>query len=125
MKSIEVELVYNFAKSKNYNVKLEEFMNIEDRMKIGEEDTDFDMTRSQLTITEERSQIVSFSNHIYKIGTSLVVRKDTITLTILDNEYNTIPDNKDKLLHKFGNKTVTWVCTFSNIYNYLNIKMLN
>ena len=122
IKGIEVDLLYQFAKSKNYNVDLVEFMNTEDRMKIGEKDSDFDITGGQFTITEERSQTVSFSNPIYKVGTSLVVRtdskKDTIKLTILDKEYNQIPSNKAKLLSKVGNKTVTSLCTFPDIYNY-------
>ena len=122
IKGIEVDLLYQFAKSINYNVDLVEFMNSGDRMKIGEKDSDFDITGGQFTITEERSQTVSFSNPIYKVGTSLVVRtdskKDTIKLTILDKEYNQIPDNKAKLLSKVGNKTVTSLCTFPDIYNY-------
>lgn len=122
IKGIEVDLLYQFAKSKNYNIDLVEFVNSEDRMKIGEKDSDLDITGGQFTITEERSQTISFSNPIYKVGTSLVVRtdvkKDTMKLTILDKEYNQIPDNKAKLLSKVGNKTVTSLCTFPDIYNY-------
>ena len=44
LKGIEADLLYQFAKSKNYNVNLVEFMNSEDRMKIGEKNTDFDIT---------------------------------------------------------------------------------
>ena len=43
IKGIEVDLIYQFAKSKNYNVDLVEFKNTEDRMKIGEKDTDFNI----------------------------------------------------------------------------------
>ena len=122
IKGIEVDLIYNFAKSKNYNVELVEFLKSEDRMKIGEKGTDLDITGGQFTITEERSQTVSFSNPIYKVGTSLVVRrdikKDTVNLAILDNEFNPISDNKATLLHKVGNKTVKSLCAFPSTYNY-------
>ena len=122
IKGIDADLLFQFAKSKNYNVNLIEFMNAEDRMKIGENNTDFDITGGEFTITEERSKTISFSNPIYKIGTSLVVRKDskidTMELSIFDNEYNKIPDNKAKLISKVGDKTVTSLCTFPNIFNY-------
>ena len=120
IKGIEVDLIYQFAKSKNYNVDIVEFFNAEERFKIVEKDSDFNITGGQFTITEERSQIVSFSNPIYKIGTSLVVRTDSkidaIKLTILDKEFNEIPDNKAKLLSKVGNKTVTSLCAFPDFY---------
>ena len=120
IKGIEVDLIYQFAKSKNYNVDIVEFFNAEERFKIVEKDSDFNITGGQFTITEERSQIVSFSNPIYKVGTSLVVRTDskidTIKLTILDKEFNEIPDNKAKLLSKVGNKTVTSLCAFPDFY---------
>ena len=122
IKGIDADLLFQFAKSKNYNVNLIEFMNAEDRMKIGENNTDFDITGGDFTITEERSKTISFSNPIYKIGTSLVVRKDskidTMELSIFDNEYNQIPDNKAKLISKVGDKTVTSLCTFPDIFNY-------
>ena len=129
IKGIEPELIYLFARSKNYNVDLVQFINANERMKIGEEDTDFDITGGEFTITEERAKTISFSNPIYKIGTSLVVRKDivkdTMKLTILDKEYNQIPDNTAKLYSKVGDKTVTSSCAFPDIYNYtLNIKCI-
>lgn len=120
IKGIEVDLIYQFAKSKNYNVDIVEFFSAEERFKIVEKDSDFNITGGHFTITEERSQIVSFSNPIYKIGTSLVVRTDSkidaIKLTILDKEFNEIPDNKAKLLSKVGNKTVTSLCAFPDFY---------
>ena len=122
IKGIDADLLFQFAKSKNYNVNLIEFMNAEDRMKIGENNTDFDITGGEFTITEERIKTISFSNPIYKIGTSLIVRKDskidTMKLSIFDNEYNQIPDNKAKLISKVGDKTVTSLCTFPDIFNY-------
>ena len=43
---------------------------------------------------------------------------DTMELSIFDNEYNKIPDNKAKLISKVGDKTVTSLCTFPDIFNY-------
>jgi len=61
-------LIYEFAKSKNYNVDLVIFVNIEDRMKIGEKDSDLDIVGGDFTITEERAKTVTFSNPTYKVG---------------------------------------------------------
>ena len=47
-------------------------MNAEDRLKIGEKDTDFNITGGDFTMTEERVKIISFSNPMYKTGNSLV-----------------------------------------------------
>ena len=123
VKGIEAELIYEFAKSKNYNVDLVILINTEDRMKIGEKDTDLNITGGDFTITEERAKTISFSNTIYKIGTSLIVRrdikKDTMKLDLFDNEYNKIPDNIAKLYSKVGNKTLTSFCAFPDIYDYI------
>ena len=122
VKGLDVELIYEFAKSKNYNVDLVIFVNIEDRMKIGEKDSDLDIVGGDFTITEERAKTVTFSNPTYKVGTSLVVRrdmrKDTMKLSLFDGEYNKIPDNKAKLYSKVGDKTLTSFCAFPDIYNY-------
>jgi len=39
-------------------------------------------------------------------------------LSLFDGEYNKIPDNKAKLYSKVGNKTLTSICAFLDIYNY-------
>ena len=122
IKGFEVDLLYEFARSKNYNIDLVVFTNADDRMKIGEENTDFNITGGDFTITEERSKNISFSNPIYKMGTSLVVRrdikKDTMKLALFDSEYNKVPDNTAKLYSKVGNKTLTSFCAFPDKYNY-------
>ena len=122
IKGVEVDLLYEFARSKNYNIDFVVLTNSEDRMKVGEKDTDFDITGGQFTITEERAKNISFSDPIYNLGTALVVRKDikkdTVKLTLFDKEYNQIPDNKAKLYSKVGNKTVTSFCAFPNAFDY-------
>ena len=47
-------------------------------MKIGEIDTDFNISEVYFTITEERARTISFSNPLYKIGTSLVIKRRII-----------------------------------------------
>ena len=108
VKGIEAELIYEFAKSKNYNVDLVILINTEDRMKIGEKDTDFNIIGGHFTITEERAKTITFSNPIY-----------TMKLDLFDNEYNKIPDNTAKLYSKVGNKTLTSFCAFPDIYDYI------
>ena len=36
----------------------------------------------------------------------------------MDNEYNQIPDKNAKLISKVGNKTVTSLCAFPDVFNY-------
>ena len=123
LKGIDAELIYEFEKSKNYNVDLVIFINAEDRMKIGEDDSDLNLTGGDFTITEERAKTISFCNPTYKIGTSLIIRrdikKDTMKLSFFDGVYNKIPDNKAKLYSKVGNKTLTSFCAFPDIYDYI------
>ena len=120
-KGIDMDLLYQFAKSQNYSVNLIKFTNSSDRMKIGEKDTDFDITGGEFSITEKRAETVSFSDPYFKLGIALVVRtgskKDTMKLTIFDHEYNEIPDNKAKVYAKVGNKTLTSLCAFPNTFN--------
>ena len=122
IKGFDADLIYKFAKSKNYNVDLVILTNTEDRMKIGEKDTDFNIIGGHFTITEERAKTITFSNPIYKEGTSLIIRrdikKDTMKLALFDGEYNKIRNNKAKLYSKVGNKTVTSLCAFPDIYDY-------
>jgi len=98
-------------------------MKSEDRMKIGEENADFDITGGHFTITEERAKTISFFNPVYKIGTSLIMRtdskKDTMKLALFDGEYNKFSDNKARLYYKVGNKTVISFCAFPDIFDYI------
>ena len=116
-----MDLLYQFAKIKNYNVNLIKFTNPSDRMIIGEKDTDFDIIGGEFSITEKRAETVSFSDPYFKLVIALVVRtdskKDTMKLTIFDHEYNEIPDNKAKVYAKVGNKTLTSLCAFPNTFN--------
>jgi ABC-type amino acid transport substrate-binding protein len=116
-KGFEIDLLYQFAKSQKYNVDFVELMTTSERMNL----EDYDITGGSFTITEERAKSISFSDPIFKIGTALVVRtdskKDKMKLTIYDNEYNEIPDNKATINAKIGDKTVISSCAFPKTFN--------
>ena len=94
MKGLEIDLLYQFAKSKNYNVEFTQLSNSIERMNLDE----YDITGGSFTITEERAKTISFSEPIFKVGTALIVRKgckkDKIKLSLIDDEYNEIENNK-------------------------------
>jgi len=88
-KGYEVELLYKFAKEYNYNIN---FIQID----VGErvsyiEEKKANITGGWFTITDERKESVDFSNSIHNAGTVFVTRvdmkNDTVTLKILDNNY--------------------------------------
>ena len=117
-KGFDVDLLYQFAKSKNYNIEITE-INAAERLEI--ERLGLDITAGAFTITEERAELVTFSNPIIKVGTSFVVRKDCkfdeVELNVLDKEYKKKSNNKANIYAKVGKKTVTSVCKFPNFYN--------
>ena len=117
MKGFEIDLLYQFANSKNYKVELTELSNAIERMDLD----NYDITGGSFTITEERVKNISFSDPIFKIGTALIVRtdskKDKIELDIIDEEYNKIKDNKATIILDVGNNTLESKCTFPNIFN--------
>ena len=116
-KGFEIDLLYQFAKEQKYNVDFVELMTTSERMNL----EDYDITGGAFTITEERAKNISFSDPIYKIGTALIVRtdskKDKMKLTIYDNEYNEISDNKATINTKIGDKTVISSCAFPKTFN--------
>ena len=116
-KGYEIDLLYQFAKYKNYSVDLVELSSATERMNLN----DYEITGGSFTINEERANNISFSNPIFQMGTSFVVRtdskKDKMKLTLYDKEYNEIPDNTATINAKIGDKTVTSKCVFPNIFN--------
>lgn len=116
-KGFEIDLLYQFARSKQYNVDFVEILTTSERMNL----EDYDITGGSFTITEERAKSISFSDPIFKLGTALVVRtdskKDTMKLTIYDNEYNKIPDNKATVNVKIGDKSVISSCAFPKTFS--------
>ena len=117
MKGLEIDLLYQFAKSKNYNVELTQLSNAIERMNLDE----YDITGGSFTITEERAKTVSFSEPIFKVGTAFVVRidskKDKIKLSLIDGEYNEIENNKATITLDMGDNTLESKCTFPDTFN--------
>ena len=117
MKGLEIDLLYQFAKSKNYNVELTQLSNAIERMNIDE----YDITGGSFTITEEREKTVSFSEPIFKVGTAFVVRidskKDKLKLSLIDGEYNEIENNKATITLDMGDNTLESKCTFPDTFN--------
>lgn len=116
-KGYDIDLLYQFANSKNYNIELIELDNAADRMNLDE----YDITGGTFTITEERAKTVQFSNPIFRVGTAFAVRtdskKDKIKLSLFDDEYNEVPDNKASIKLEVGDNTLESKCTFPDIFN--------
>ncbi len=117
MKGLEIDLLYQFAKSKNYNVEFIQLSNSIERMNLDE----YDITGGCFTITEEREKTISFSEPIFKVGTALIVRKgskkDKIKLSLIDDEYNEIENNKATITLDMGDNTLESKCTFPDTFN--------
>ena len=62
-KGYEIDLLYQFAKSKNYNVDLVELSSATERMNLN----DYEITGGAFTINEERVNTISFSNPIFQM----------------------------------------------------------
>ena len=117
MKGLEIDLLYQFAKSKNYNVEFTQLSNSIERMNLDE----YDITGGCFTITEERAKTISFSEPIFKVGTAFVVRidskKDKIKLSLIDDKYNEIENNKATITLDMGDNTLESKCTFPDTFN--------
>jgi hypothetical protein len=126
LKGAEIELLYKFAKEKNYNIKMTILENVEDRLTYIENGDD-DITGGFFTINEERQKKVDFSDPFFKSGTVMVVRKDSkkdeIVMTILDDKYNPKINNAADILVKFPKRETTSSCVFPK--NYSDIITLN
>ena len=71
MKGYEIDLLYRFAKEKNYNINLEK-VNLIGRMDYIQEDK-ANITGGWFTITDERKKTVNFSNPIHEGKTAFAV----------------------------------------------------
>jgi len=119
MKGYEIDLLYQFAKEKNYNINLEQ-VNIIDRINYLQEDK-ANITGGWFTITDDRKQSVNFSNPVYEGKTAFTVRvdskKDSLTLKILDDNNSTKANNTANIQVRFPNATKTSYCVFPDKYN--------
>ena len=119
MKGYEIDLLYQFAKEKNYNINLEQ-VNIIDRINYLQQDK-ANITGGWFTITDDRKQSVNFSNPVYEGKTAFTVRvdskKDSLTLKILDDNNSTKANNTANIQVRFPNATKTSYCVFPDKYN--------
>ena len=120
MKGAEIELLYKFAKEKNYNIKLTPIDKVEERIS-SIENGKANITGGYLTITDERKEKVDFSEPFFTAGTVMVVRKDSkkdeVAIKILDNKYNLKKNNTADILVKFPKRVTNSSCVFPEKYN--------
>ena len=119
-KGAEIELLYKFAKEKNYNINMTTFENLEGRISYIE-NCNANITGGWLSITDDRKEKVDFSEPFYSSGTVLVVRKDSkkdeIPIKILDGNYEEKKNNVADILVKFPKREAISSCVFPEKYN--------
>ena len=119
VKGYEIELLYKFAKEYNYNINFMQ-ADVGDRVSYIEEKK-ANITCGWFTITDERKKSVDFSNSIHNAGTVLVSRvdrkKDSLTLKVLDSNYNEKNNNEANVQVKFSDKIKNSSCVFPDKYN--------
>ena len=117
LKGYEIDLLYQFANKQKYNIEFTELTDSADRLKI----SDYDITGGSFTITDERAKTVTFSDPIFNVGTALTVRtggkKDSIKLSVLNEDFSTSSDNDADIKVKVGGKELDGFCTFPEIYS--------
>ena len=118
-KGLEPEILYMFAREKNYYINLID-VNIAERITYLEEGK-ADMSGGIMSITEERKEKVNFCNSLYVTGIALAVRmeskKDMIQIKILDNNYKPKPNNTAEIKVLFTDSIKTSSCIFPDKYN--------
>ena len=120
-KGYELDLVYMFAREYNYKVN---FIDLEfnDSNRIDyllEEKAN--ITGGIISITEERKEIIYFSDIILESGTIISCRTDSkkeyLTTHIVDENYEIKPNNNVDIEVKFSNITKNASCIFPVEYN--------
>ena len=115
----DIEILYKFAKAKNYNIKLIR-VSLDERMTYII-DGKADISGGAMTVTEERKQKVHFSNPVCDNSIGLVVRtdskKDMIKIKIMDNNYKEKADNNAEVKVQFSEAIKTSTCIFPDTYN--------
>ena len=124
----EVQLLYEFAREKNYNIEFITLENSGDRIDYIVEDK-ADIAGGALTITEERKQLVNFSYPILTAGTSLVVSREKRKLPgkmqALDENYTPKENNTIYFPVKIGNQDTVSACVFPENYDYNGYALIN
>ena len=119
VRGFEIEILYKFAKAKNYNINLN-IVSLDERITLLE-NREADITGGGFTITEERKEKVNFSNPLAIASIVLIVRsdnkKDMIKIKILDNNYKKKLNNNAEKQVYFSDSIKTSSCIFPDIYN--------
>ncbi len=117
LKGYEIDLLYQFANKQKYNIEFTELTDSADRLKV----SDYDITGGSFTITDERAKSVTFSDPVFNVGVALTVRtdskKDSIKLSVLNEDFSTSSDNDADIKVKVGGKELDGYCTFPEIYS--------
>ena len=124
----EIQLLYEFAKEKNYNIELITLENSGERISYITEDK-ADITGGALTITPEREKLVNFSYPILLAGTNLVVSREKRKLPgkiqVLDENYTPKENNTISFPVKVGDKDTVSVCVFPENFEYNELSLIN
>ena len=120
-KGYELDLIYMFAREYNYKIN---FINLE----LNESnrinyllDGSANITGGHFTITDERKEIIYFSDIILESSTLVSCRldskKENLTTHIVDQNYEIKPNNNVDIEVKFSNITKNASCVFPVKYN--------
>jgi len=119
-KGFELDLLYQFAKEKNYNINLTRINTTNDRINYITEGL-ANITGGIFSILEERKEYIKFSNPILETQTVLAVRtdskKDYYKIVIVDNNFEEKPNNTVDIEVEFSNVTKNSSCVFPKEYN--------
>ena len=119
-KGFELDLLYHFAKEKNYNINLTRINTTNDRINYITEGL-ANITGGVFSILEERKEYINFSNPILESPTVLAVRTDSkknyYKIVIVDNNFKEKPKNIVDIEVIFSNITKNSSCVFPKKYN--------
>ena len=117
-KGVEMDILYKFAKAKNYTINFIQ-ISVEVRMSYIKEGK-ANITGGGLSITEERKKCMSFSDPFYDCSSVMIVRtdskKDKIPIEIQNGQFETKNDSNVDVNVKLGDKIKTSSCVFPKVY---------
>ena len=116
---IEMDILYRFAKARNYYINLTS-VNFTERITYIQEGK-ANITGGSFSINEERKKFVHFSDPLYECQTVLAVRldskKEKITLFAQDPKFYEKKENSIDIQVKFGDQIKDSSCLIPNNFN--------
>ena len=116
---IEMDILYRFAKARNYSLNLTP-ITLEERITYIKEGK-ANITGGDLSISEERKEFVHFSDSLYDCQTVLAVRldskKETISLLVQDPNFYEKTENVIDIKVKFGDQIKNSSCLAPKYFN--------